>query len=102
MRYFVISGSDDTLLGLRLAGISGVRAETKKQVQEALANCIADPDIGVILITEALAKLCPALIDDLKLRHKRTLVIEIPDRHGTGRAPDSITRYIREAIGVKL
>lgn len=102
MRYFVISQSDDTLQGFRLAGVSGIRAEDKRQVQEALARCIADPDIGVILITEALAKLCPELIDDLKLRNKKTLVVEIPDRHGTGRAPDSITRYIREAIGVKL
>ena len=32
----------------------------------------------------------------------RPLVVEIPDRHSAGRAPDSITRYIREAIGVKL
>lgn len=102
MRYFVISGSDDTLQGFRLAGVDGARAENKRQVQDALAACIADPSVGVILITEALAALCPDLIDDLKLRNKRTLVVEIPDRHGTGRAPDSITRYIREAIGVKL
>ena len=33
---------------------------------------------------------------------QRPLVVEIPDRHSAGRAPDSITRYIREAIGVKL
>lgn len=30
------------------------------------------------------------------------LVVEIPDRHSTGRSSDSITRYIREAHGVKL
>ena len=102
MQYFVISGSDDTLQGFRLAGVGGVRAEDRKQVQDALAGCIDDPDIGVVLITEALAKLCPELIGDLKLRNQQTLVVEIPDRHGTGRAPDSITRYIREAIGVKL
>jgi V/A-type H+-transporting ATPase subunit F len=30
------------------------------------------------------------------------LVVEIPDRHHTQRTPDSITRYIREAIGVKV
>ena len=36
------------------------------------------------------------------MRGHRPLVVEIPDRHSTGRASDSITRYIREAIGVKL
>ncbi|MCL2030433.1 MAG: V-type ATP synthase subunit F [Oscillospiraceae bacterium] len=102
MRYFVISGSDDTLQGFRLAGVGGVRAENRQQVRQALADCIADPDVGVVLITEALARLCPELIGELKLRSQQTLVVEIPDRHGTGRAPDSITRYIREAIGVKL
>jgi len=30
------------------------------------------------------------------------LLIEIPDRHGTGRRPDFITAYVNEAIGLKL
>ena len=30
------------------------------------------------------------------------LIVEIPDRHGGGRAKDSITRYVREAIGIKI
>ena len=102
MRYFVIANSSDTLIGLRLAGIEGVRAENAQQTRDALARCAADPDIGVILIAEALAGLCPDWMDDLKLRRARPLVVEIPGRHGTGRAPDSITRYIRDAIGVKL
>ena len=45
---------------------------------------------------------CQDLIAPLKLTAQRPLVVEIPDRHSAGRAPDSITRYIREAIGVKL
>ncbi|MDR0248193.1 MAG: V-type ATP synthase subunit F [Oscillospiraceae bacterium] len=102
MRYFAVSDNLDTLLGLRLAGIDGVEVRTPSEVRGALSRCIEDKDVGVILITEKLARLCPEQIDDLKLRLTRTLVVEIPDRHGTGRTPDSITRYIREAIGVKL
>ena len=30
------------------------------------------------------------------------LLVEIPDRHGTGRRKDFITSYITEAIGLKL
>ncbi len=56
----------------------------------------------MLLITEKLAALCQDLIAPLKLTAQRPLVVEIPDRHSAGRAPDSITRYIREAIGVKL
>lgn len=102
MKYFVISGNSDTLTGLRLAGIEGVLALDRRQVQAALADCMNRSDIGVILITEKLSALCPELIYDLKLKNTKTLVVEIPDRHGTARTPDSITRYIREAIGVKL
>ena len=92
MKYFVITDSTDTQVGLRLAGIEGVVVREEP----------ADPDIAVLLITEKLAALCQDLIAPLKLTAQRPLVVEIPDRHSAGRAPDSITRYIREAIGVKL
>ena len=60
------------------------------------------PDVAVILMTERLVQLCPELVYDLKLNRKQPLIVEIPDRHGSGRAKDSITRYVREAIGVKI
>ena len=53
-------------------------------------------------MTEQLVKLCGPLVDDLKLHRARPLIVEIPDRHGGGRAKDSITRYVREAIGIKI
>ena len=46
--------------------------------------------------------LCPEELYDLKLNCSRPLVVEIPDRHGTTRPPDSITKYVREAIGIKI
>ncbi len=102
MKYHCISDNFDTLTGLRLAGIGGTIAGTRREAQDALTKCISDPEIGIVLITEKLAKFCPELIGDLKLKEKRTLVVEIPDRHGTGRDPNSITHYIREAIGIKI
>ena len=42
------------------------------------------------------------LIDEIKLERKMPLLIEIPDRHGTGRKKDFITSYVNEAIGLKL
>ena len=59
-------------------------------------------DIAVVLMTEHLVRLCPELVDDLKLNRSRPLIVEIPDRHGNGRAKDSITRYVQDAIGVRL
>ena len=102
MKYFVITDSTDTQVGLSLAGIEGVVVREEPLVRAAIQTAAADPDIAVLLITEKLAALCQDLIAPLKLTAQRPLVVEIPDRHSAGRAPDSITRYIREAIGVKL
>ena len=60
------------------------------------------PVDSVILITEKLSKDYPDLVNDVKLNRYMPLIIEIPDRHGTGRSPDFITSYIKEAIGLKL
>ena len=102
MKYFVITDSTDTQVGLRLAGIEGVVVREPEQIRTAIQAAVEDQEIAVLLITEKLAAQCRDLIDPMKLTAQRPLVVEIPDRHSTGRAPDSITRYIREAIGVKL
>ncbi len=102
MRYYCIADSYDTINGFRLAGIEGAYLTEKAEVQEAIDNVIKDPSIGILLITEGLAQLCPELIYELKLKTNHTLVVEIPHRFGTGRSADSITHYIREAIGIKV
>ncbi len=102
MRYFVISDNSDTLTGLRLAGIEGTRAKTREETLAALEAARQDPSIGILLINETLAALCPEQVNAMKMTSVRPLLVEIPDRHHTGRAPDSITRYIREAIGIKV
>ena len=102
MKYFVITDSTDTQVGLRLAGMEGVVVREEFEVRRAIDQAARDPEIGVLLITEKLAALCADQIAPLKLTAQRPLVVEIPDRHSAGRAADSITRYIREAIGVKL
>jgi V/A-type H+-transporting ATPase subunit F len=72
------------------------------EVRKALNDAIEMKDVAVILMTERLISMCPELVYDLKLNLKRPLIVEIPDRHGNGRTKDSITRYVREAIGVKI
>ena len=60
-----------------------------------------DPTVGILLITESLAEQCADKLAPRKMEGRTPLVVEIPDRHGV-RAKDAITRYIREAIGVKM
>lgn len=102
MKFFVISDSTDSVVGMRLAGIEGVTAQTSDETAAALERAYADPEIGVILITEHLSAACGDIVSEMKMSHTRPLIVEIPDRDGGGRAADSITRYVRESIGLKL
>ena len=102
MRFELISDNTDTLVGMRLAGIKGVIARTSDEAAKALYSTIEKNDVAIVLITEKLAKLCSELIYSLKSSHKIPLIIEIPDGRSQSSKKDSITKYIREAIGLKI
>lgn len=102
MKMYLISDNTDTLTGMRLAGVEGVVAHTREEVKQALNDALSKKDIGILLLTEALGREFPDLVKDTRSEHKMPLLIEIPDRHGTGRRPDFITSYVNEAIGLKL
>ncbi|MBQ6412587.1 MAG: V-type ATP synthase subunit F [Ruminococcus sp.] len=102
MKFFLISDNVDTQMGMRFAGIEGVVVHEEEEVRRELTGAMEREDIAVILMTEKLVSLCPDIVYDLKLNRKQPLIVEIPDRHGNGRTKDSITRYVQDAIGVKL
>ena len=78
MRFYLISDNADTLVGMRLAGIE-----------------------GELLITHRLCELCEDFITQTKRSYDKPLIVEIPDRHGS-QGSDSITRYVRDTIGIKI
>ena len=99
---FLISDNIDTCTGMRLAGVEGVVVHERDELKDALEKAIANKEIGILLLTEKFGREFPQIVDDVKLNHKPPLIIEIPDRHGTGRGADFITSYVNEAIGLKL
>lgn len=102
MRMFLISDNVDTYTGMRLAGVDGVVIHSKKHLKEQLDKATADKTIGILMITEKLSQEFPEIINDVKLNRRLPLIVEVPDRHGTGRKKDFITSYVNEAIGLKL
>ena len=102
MKMYLISDIVDTLTGLRLAGVDGVVVHERNELREELENAMNDKEVGVILLTERFGREFPDLINEIKLQRTMPLLIEIPDRHGTGRKKDFITSYVNEAIGLKL
>ena len=102
MKLYLISDNIDTLVGMRLAGIEGCVVHKQAELKEALSKAVNDKEIGVLLLTEKFGRDFPELINKVKLETKQPLIIEVPDRHGTGRKPDFITAYVNEAIGLKV
>lgn len=102
MRFYCISDNIDTQIGMRLAGVEGIVVHEPEEVEKALDEACSNKEIGIVLVSSKLMKLCPKRIYDLKLHAKYPLIVEIPDRHGNTNISDTITEYVREAIGVKI
>ena len=102
MKMYLIADNVDTETGMRLAGVEGVVLHQREEVLVALTEVLHRKEIGVLLVTEKIAGLIPEEIREIKMNHQVPLIVTIPDRHGSSQAKDSITQYIREAIGLKI
>lgn len=102
MKFYLISDNADTQMGMRIAGIEGEIVHTAEDTIAALEKAFSDESIAIVLLTEKLVELCREQIHEYKLNRNRPLIVEIPDRHGNSDITASISRYVEEAIGIKL
>jgi len=102
MKVFILSDNTHTLTGMRLSGVEGVVVHEREDILKELAKVNEKRDIGILLITELLAERVQLELNEMKLSRSLPIIVEIPDRHGTRRPPDFLTRYIRESIGLKI
>ena len=75
MKYFLISDNTDTQAGMALVGVNGVVVHTPAEVEAELAKAVADPDVGIVLLTEKLARDCRETVYGYKLRSSRPLLV---------------------------
>ena len=102
MRMYLLSDNDDTLMGMRMSGVEGKVIHHEDEVREKLKELMAQDDIAVIMMTSTLMNMVRDTVYDLKLNCRQPLIIEIPDRHGNGQTKDSISKYVKDAIGVEM
>ncbi len=102
MKVFLISDNTHTLTGMRLSGVEGVVVHKREEILKELEKVREELDIGILLITEVLVERVQSELNEMKLSRRPPIIVEIPDRHGTRRPPDFLTRYIRESIGLKI
>lgn len=101
MKSFLISDNKDTLIGLRLANIDGVLAETKADIEKYFNQAVDNKNIGIIIITEKIFDEIKEKVLELKKRGDNKLIVTIPDRTGL-RDKNFIMKYVKESIGIKI
>ena len=98
---YLISDNTDTLVGMRLAGITGVVLKTREEALEEFNDCLNNKEIGILILTENIFNLISEVMA-VKLKNTFPLIVEIPDRTGLKRDPNFITNYINESIGINI
>ena len=101
MRLYLICDNPDTAVGMRLAGVEGEIVSGKDSAAEALNNALNDSSIAVILMNRTLCEECGDIIRAFRKAHSTPLIVEIPDR-GSSHSGDSLTKYIRETVGINI
>ncbi len=101
MKVLVI-GHPEAVLGYSLAGVQGQAASSVEEVNQALDKALSAPDIGIILVTQNVARLIESRMDYLQLRSTIPLVVEIPGPEGVGPDQPSLSDVVLRAIGVKI
>lgn len=102
MKSYLISDNIDTFVGMQMAGLEGIVLHEKEEIVKKIEELKMDQAIGIIIVTEIISALVPEEVSKIKLSKERPLLVEIPDRHGSKKGSDSILRYVKEAIGLKL
>ena len=101
MKVLVI-GHPEAVLGFSLVGVAGQVATSAEEVQQALDDALANPELGIILVTQDAARLIGEQMAQLKLRSTVPLVIEIPPPGGPPADEPSLSEVVQRAIGVKI
>ncbi len=101
MKYFTI-GDEDTVLGFSLVGVDGQTVETEEEAAKIFQNVMDRKDIGILLITERIARLIKILIENRVNTLQFPLIVEILDRNGPLPDKKSVDEFIRSSIGIKI
>jgi V/A-type H+-transporting ATPase subunit F len=101
MKIMVI-GHPEAVLGFSLVGVHGQTATSAEEANQALDSALASSDVGIVLVTDDVARLVEPRMAQLKLRSTVPLVVEIPGPEGTQSDQPTLSEVVQRAIGVKI
>lgn len=101
MKMLLITDSTDASIGMRLAGVETALVRNKRDAEAEFNRALEDEDLGLLLITSGIEKLCKEKISEIK-QAGRPLISTIPDSEKSSGVGSAITDYIANAIGIKI
>jgi len=98
-----VIGDRDTVIGFRMAGVrEGTVPSNPDETREALISYFRDPEMGLIIITEPLAKTVEQTIIELSVAPVPVIML-IPDRNGSTGAYETVLKeLVRRAVGIEI
>lgn len=101
MKFYCIA-DEDTVRGLRLAGVEGQAVATAQEAGAALATAAADSEIGILILTQDVATSIRALVDTHRLERAQPLLVEIPGPTGPHSGRKSLRQIAQAAVGISV
>ena len=101
MKLLLITERMDASIGLRLAGVQTVNVRSFEAAQSQLNEAFNDADMGVLMITPGIEKLCPEKVSEIRSAG-RPLLVTIPDSDNRYENTNAISDYVQNAIGIKI
>ncbi len=98
----IVIGNQDTVWGFALAGVGGQIVTTPLQMNQAIDSALADPQVGIVLITEDVADMARQRVDYLTVRSATPLFVEIPGPAGPRPDRPTLSEVVRQTIGVRI
>ena len=101
MKFYCI-GDEDTVRGFRLAGIDGQVVSSGPEAEAALQKATERRDIGVVMITDAVASDIREQVDTVRLECEQPLLVEIPGPLGPIAGRKTLRQLVQEAVGIRI
>jgi len=99
---FYCIADEDTVRGFRLAGVDGRAVVGPKQAVEALDEASERPDVGIVVLTDAVAAGIRAHVDAHRASPHGPLIVEIPGPKGPLPGRKTLRQFVQEAIGIRI
>lgn len=101
MKFHCIA-DEDTVRGFRLAGVAGSVANSAGEASAAVNSALAEPDCGIIILTQQLADGIRPLVEQIRFERERPLIVEITGPEGAAPARKNLRQLVQEAVGLHL